>query len=277
MKSISTFILCLLYPMLIMAQDSTSTTSGIRKILGKQNGFRIGTSIGTRFLPGGGGDVIVNYVDQSPSRDQLTQYLDIPTVKTMIAYQFYVEGEYERFFLQAGIEGFFGKFRSSAPFVGIGYTPFRLGSWDVRASARLTYGGGRYKLGDVENNSIYFEIKDKRIYDNYLRMTYRDQYVGVVPALGIEKSFGDHWSVQASANLFITVRHDTRVEFYGHNGDGRRPRGSGPGNMMEPTSEIVEVGLKEVDLDFIKDGEVIDKLPLYYTGLSLLAGVSYLF
>lgn len=269
------FLLYALLPSVVIAQD-TSSTSGISNMLGKRNGIRVGASIGTRFLPGSGGSVLVRYVDQSPSRDRLEQFLDIPTLKTAVAYQLVAEGVYERVFLQAGIDGFFGKFRAAAPFVGIGYTPFRFKGWDVRASARLTYGGGRYILGDVENNSVYFQIKDIRIHDSYLRMTYRDQYIGVIPTIGLEKQLGEHWSVHASANLFITVRHNTRVEFYGHDGQGKKGSGMGSSDASgkRPT---VDVGLDEVDLDFIRNGEVIDKLPLYYTGVSFLAGVKYLF
>lgn len=262
------------------AQDTTGTNGkGIKGFFGRHKGFRLGLSLGPRFLPGGGGDVEVRYIDQSPSRDSLRQVIKVPTVKTVLAYQFYAEGKFNRFFFQLGVEGFFGKFNTHAPFVGIGITPLRWKSWDVRTSARLTYGSGRLRLGDVENNSVYFLIGDQYIYDDYLRMNYRDRYVGIVPSIGIDKSFGRHWAVHASANLFITIRHDTRVEFYGHDGDGRNSaaKKKNPFSLSGPRDSTSEVDLDDVDLDFIMDGEVIDKLPQYYTGLSLLAGVCYMF
>ncbi|MEO8066462.1 MAG: hypothetical protein ABI599_02090 [Flavobacteriales bacterium] len=259
-------------------QDTTATQGGgIKGFLASNKGFRVGVSIGPRLLPGSGGEVEVRYIDQSPSRDSLRAVLDIPAVKAVLAYQLYVEGEFNRVFLQAGLEGFFGKFHSHAPFIGIGVTPYRWKNWDVRLSARLTYGSGKYVLGDVENNSVYFQIGNTQIYDPYLRMIYRDRYVGVIPAIGLDKSIGKHWAVQASANLFVTVRHHTRVQFYGHNGDGKNSADD-PGFSLKPTDDgTAEVDLDELDLDFIRDNEVIDKLPLYYTGLSFLAGVSYMF
>lgn len=262
----------------VQAQDSTGTQQkGIKGFFGDNKGFRLGISLGPRILPGGGGQVEVRYIDQSGSRDSLIQMLDIPTVKAVFAYQFYAEGEFDRFFIQLGVEGFFGKFRTNAPFLGIGFTPLRWKSWDVRTSARLTYGSGKYKLGDVVNNDIYFDIGGQRIYDEYLRMNYRDRYIGIVPAIGLDKTFGKHWAVQASANLFVTVRHRARVEFYGHNGDGKNSANDGKFQLKRPAENRSEVDLDDVDLDLIKDGEVIDKLPQYYTGLSFLAGVSYMF
>lgn len=264
-------------PLLAVCQDSTATRGGFRGFLDSNKGFRVGASLGSRFLPGSGGEVEVRYIDQSPSRDSLRAVLDIPSVKAVLAYQLYVEGEFNRFFLQAGVEGFFGKFQTHAPFIGIGYTPFRINSWDVRASARLTYGSGKYTLGDVVNNSVYFQIGDVQIYDPYLRMVYKDRYIGVIPAIGLDKSFGDHWGVQASANLFITVRHKTRVQFYGHNGDGKNSADDRAFSLTPVKENVGEVDMDEVDLDFIRDSEVIDKLPLYYTGLSILVGASYKF
>ncbi|HRF82404.1 MAG TPA: hypothetical protein PL070_20240 [Flavobacteriales bacterium] len=267
---------CLFIPVVAAGQDTTATGNLLSNLVDKNQGIRVGCNIGTRFMPGSGGKVFVSYIDQSPSRDELNQVLDIPGLKTLAAYQIFVEGEYAGFFLNAGVDGFVGKFRAAAPFIGIGYTPFKLGGWDVRASARLTYGSGTYILGDVVNNSVYFQIKDVKIYDPYLRMNYKDRYVGVIPTLGIEKNLTEHLVMHASANLFVTVRHHTRVEFYGHDGSGGKVKDTGRGARSQDIAKV-EVGLDEVDLDFIKDNEVIDKLPLYYTGLSLMAGVSYLF
>ncbi|MBK6776068.1 MAG: hypothetical protein IPG74_09590 [Flavobacteriales bacterium] len=269
--------LSLILAVQLHAQDSTSAVSG-KGLFADHKGFRVGVSLGPRILPGSGGQVEVRYVDQSPSRDSLRQTLDIPAVKVVLAYQLYAEAEFNRFFFQLGVEGFFGKFSSHAPFVGIGITPFRWKSWDVRTSARLTYGSGKYKLGDVVNNSDWFLIGGQKIYDDYLRMNYRDRYIGVVPALTLDKTFGKHWAVEAGASLFITVRHHARVEFYGHNGDGRNSADEGFSFPPRRTTDNAsEVALDDVDMDFIRDGEVIDKLPQYYTGLSLLAGVSYMF
>ncbi|MBP6313002.1 MAG: hypothetical protein KA408_12080 [Flavobacteriales bacterium] len=259
-----------LLPLLVISycangQDSIPAPDPGGLSIGKVNSFKIGLSLGPRFLPGTGGEVTVKYIDQSPSRDELIQVLDIPSVKVVPAFQLYAEAEVNRFFLQLGGEGFFGKFNTVAPFVGIGITPYRVKGMDVRVSARLSYGSGKYKLGDVVNNSVFFDVGGVKIYDDFLRMTYRDRYLSLIPAIGFEKNLGRHINVLLTANLHLTIRHKTRVEFYGHNGDGRK------------TAEPVDVDLKQVDLTFTRNGESIEKLPLYYSGLAVLASFNYAF
>lgn len=234
--------------------------------LKSNKGIKLGVNIGPRLLPGSGGTILVQYIDQSPSRDRLDAVIDVPGVTLAFAYQAFAEGEFGRFHFQLGIDGFAGKLRAVAPFAGIGITPYRVGSMDVRVGARLSYGAGSYHLGDVVNNDLWFQIGSTRIYNDKMSMTYKDRFMALQPNIGLDKGIGDHWSLQAGLIVNLVLRHHTRVVFQGIE------------DATHEKTEPVEVGLKDVNLGFYReDGTQINKLPLHYTGVSITAGATYRF
>lgn len=248
------------------AQDSTSTKGGLKGFIKSNRGIKAGVSFGPRILPGSSETIIVRYIDQSPSQDRLDAVLNIPGVATVFAYQVFAEGEFDRFFLQIGVDGFAGKFDAVAPFVGMGFTPYRVGSMDVRVGARLSYGAGSYHLGDVVNNDEWFQIGGTRIHNDQMRMTYKDRFLALQPNIGLDKAFGDHWSLQAGIIANLVLRHHTRVVFQGIKDAGH--------DKTEP----VQVELDDVNLGFYRtDGENIKKLPIHYSGASLTVGATYRF
>lgn len=244
------------------AATNTSLLDGLSLGDGKSRIVVLG---GLRLLGGQRDSVRIEYIDESPSHDYMSKTIDLSGSGTVTAITAYYERENDTWSFQAGIDGFISSYWSIAAFVGGSYHLVNKDGFKVKAGGRLAYGIGRVKLGDVENNSSFFQIGGQQIYDRELRLSYKDSYVALTPNITIEKSLSDRIGIIASAAGTIAVRTKAMIEF------------QGSGNLLDGAnaSEPAEVELNNVNLTMSQNGNKLDKLPLSYNGASLTIGLTY--
>ena len=173
----------------------------------------------------------------------------------------------DKLLLSIAFEGFINTYYTLGGTAGLHYLLFSTEKGtQLTAGATLGGGIGRYKLGTVDNNSLYFQIGDNLIYDASMDMKYTENFWSFSPQINFFQPIGESLRLVLNAQYNLGIRRNTTIAFYGSEG-----------NLSDPGAPNATLPLDDVNVSFLQANQELNKLPLNYSGPSISLGVSYLF
>lgn len=223
--------------------------------------------VGMRTLSGDMDSVTMYYRDPSPSGDNGTATVFVDGSSNVVGFLAYYEREAENASFQIGLDGFAGSVFSIGVFLGGSYHLVNKDGFKVKTGARIGYGIAKKKLGEIENNGLYFYVDGKYIYNPRMGITYNDQYVSLSPNITLEKHIVGPIGILASVAGNFGFRSKATVTF----------QGEGFNVLALASADPIEVDMKDANLVLTRNNERVDNLGIRYTGISLNLGLSYTF
>lgn len=158
------------------------------------------------------------YVDESPSRDNITEEFDMPS--SMYSASLRLGGEYEfptPFFVKLQLEGYLAKIYGYSIDGGIGYAiKNKKKTFSVRPQLLVSSGMTILNLGNIYQNDLYIEVNGTQFYSNSVSTSLRSRYLLLTPQLEFGAKVSDNLELRFSAELPLPIsKGDPYVYFSG--------------------------------------------------------------
>jgi len=141
---------------------------------------RVGGYAGVTPLKKDPGNLIIHYVDESPSADNMSS--EVPVKGSSLAFQmgFSIDAQFPAGgFARIGIEGALADVKEFEALFGVGYEHSWGDKFAVRILGKLSYGSAWLKLGDLYQNDVFIEVNNTRFYSESVNIDLsRRQLVG---------------------------------------------------------------------------------------------------
>ncbi len=181
-------------------------------------GWRIFGTIGVRPMKLSSSNIFFAYVDESPSRDNMTADIDLK--ETVMAASIKVGAEYEvpaHIYFKVLFDFFFNQGFGFAGDFGMGYN-VRGPKFRFRPLLMFSVGNAGLKLGDLYQNDLYIEVNRTRFYSESVGVRVSNRFFALSPQLefavpvgvsGIEIRFGGGYQAvitEGTPSLVFTGR-----------------------------------------------------------------------
>ena len=210
------FLIMMTFVSIILQSQNTSTSSEAPML--QMTGFAIFLEGGVKPLRTDQSTLYFHYVDESPSRDNITEVFDMPS--SMYSASLRLGAEYEfptPFFVKLQLEGYLAKISGFSIDGGIGYAiKNKKKTFSVRPQLLVSSGLTTLKLGDIYQNDLYIEVNGTQFYSNSVATSLRSRYLLLIPQLECATRVSDNLELRFSAELPLPIsKGDPYVYFSG--------------------------------------------------------------
>ncbi len=230
----------------------------------KYRGLYLGA--GPRVLTAEAGTINFNFIDNSPSMDNLSSSTLVEDSYNSVGVQFgFMWGKYKGLSYDVN----FDISKTILFDFSLGYT-FSMAKGYNSFSLRpaIMVGGANYHfdLGDLVNNAGYIQIGEREYYGEYLETKLSSQATVWGPQLDLFANFGEHFGAFAKFNLDIaSSTNNSDINFINPS--------PGDGESSNFASISIDENTTNPDIEF--NGEKLINLPYNSSGLRLSVGVVY--
>lgn len=214
MKQIfSLFLLCI--TTLVYGQ---TTTSSAETLMPQLSGLAVYLTAGVKSIRTDAATLFFQYVDESPSRDNITENFDMPSSMYSGSLRLGAEYEFETpFFVKLQLEGYLAKISGYSIYGGIGYAiKNKKKSFSVRPQLLVSSGLTILPLGNIYQNDLYIEVNGTQFYSNSVSTSLRSRYLLLIPQLEFGAKVSDNLELRFSAEIPVPIsKGDPYVYFSG--------------------------------------------------------------
>lgn len=166
------------------------------------------------------------YVDESPSRDNLRNTIDLTEAQFAPGGQIGFEFSTDKFFMlrtqyhlaksnQAGFSGFL---------VGIGKGFGKRGRFATNLD--LTLGSAYLKLGQLVQNDVYIQVNSSTFYSKTVDIKFRNYFAALTPHISYDLGIGKGMNLRLAAGYSYSFNTKSRLIFKGKDANEKREKAS---------------------------------------------------
>ncbi|WP_448961567.1 OmpA family protein [Larkinella arboricola] len=170
--------------------------------------------------------VILNYVDESPSKDNLRSDIALKKAQFGIGGQVGFEWETDRQWLTR-VQFQFGRSEQaglSALLVGLGkaFGP----KSQLITSLDLTLGNAYLKMGEVFNNDEFIRVNRTEFYSDEAPVKFRNYFAAFTPQVSYNMAVSNNFTLRLTGGYSYSFQTKSVLQFKGENVDGKRAKDS---------------------------------------------------
>lgn len=230
------------------------------------SGLSLYLSAGVKPLKTDQATLYFHYVDESPSRDNITEVFDMPS--SMYSASVRLGAEYEfttPFFIKLQLQGYLAKISGYSIDGGIGYSiKNKKKTFAFRPQILLSSGLTTLKLGDIYQNDLYIQVNGTQFYSNSVATSLRSRYLLIIPQLEGASKLSNNLELRYSVELPLPIsKGDPYVHFTG---------GDISNNQVEATEAITAS-----NMDLYLDNNPLRTQNINFTFVGFQLGLAYKF
>lgn len=256
---LSTLSFCTLLSLTLNGQTDTTKSNQV-----KYPNFVISGHGGMTSLKTSPGILSINYVDESPSQDNLKAKVPISEANYVFNLGVFADIQYSSgIFLRAGIEGSLGTIKSIEANFGIGYLLHSKPKYQLRLLGLFSYGSAWINLGELYQNDVYIEVNNTQFYSESVAIDLNRKHLLASPEFEVAIPF------KKNKNVFMTMNAGYQFPL---NAKTSHLRFTGLDINNEETSASEAITAKNVNLK-LNDAPILSNF-IGVKGLTLKIGVS---
>jgi hypothetical protein len=210
------FITVSFVSLMLNGQNTASNTTETPML--QMTGFAIYLEGGVKPLRTEQSTLFFHYVDESPSRDNITETFDMPS--SMYSASLRLGAEYEfptPFFVKLQLEGYLAKISGFSIDGGVGYAiKNRRKTFSIRPQLLVSSGLTILPLGNIYQNDLYIEVNGTQFYSNSVSTSLRSRYLLLIPQLECATKVADNLELRFSVEVPLPIsKGDPYVYFSG--------------------------------------------------------------
>lgn len=211
-------LLLLFYIISVVCFSQTETPPEQGTPMTNLTGFSIFIEAGVKPLRTDQENLSFYYVDESPSRDNISADFTMPS--SMYSASLRLGAEYEfptPFFIKLQAEGYLAKISGFSIDGGVGYAfKNKKKTFAVRPQLLISSGLTTLSLGDIYQNDLYIQVNSTTFYSNTVATSLRSRYLLLIPQLELANKLSDNLELRYSVELPVPIsKGDPYVYFSG--------------------------------------------------------------
>ncbi len=208
-------------------------------------------------------DIYFRYVDESPSRDNITEEFKLKANSIVVPIRIGVGYKASNQYF-GSISAEFSLARPSTIWQVNAGRSLKYKNFTINPSLCFEYGTGGVKLGDIKNNDVYIQVNNVQFYSNTASVSVKNSFMSLRPTLGLSFPLGDEKHFYLYGDLSYNLILHTGSSYLYFDGKDKDGNGIGESETLSAPNVFLMVNSKRVENTFVK-----------YNGIAFNIGIGF--